>query len=71
MRLDSELARRGYRRHAAYPAATWAGLLRNSVFGFIQAYVLLAMYDGPHGTEPAQIWHRHGTGAWHQNATVS
>lgn len=45
MRLDWELARRGYRRYAAYPAATWAGILTNSVFGFIQAYVLLAMYD--------------------------
>ncbi len=45
MRLDWELARRGYRRYAAYPAATWAGILTNTVFGFIQAYVLLAMYD--------------------------
>ena len=45
MRLDWELAKRGYRRYAAYPAATWAGILTNSVFGFIQAYVLLAMYE--------------------------
>ena len=45
MRLDWELAVRGYRRYAAYPAATWAGILTNSVFGFIQAYVLLAMYE--------------------------
>ena len=45
MRLEWELAKRGYRRYAAYPAATWAGILTNSVFGFIQAYVLLAMYD--------------------------
>ena len=45
MRLEWELAKRGYRRYAAYPAATWAGILTNSVFGFIQAYVLLAMYE--------------------------
>ena len=45
MRLEWELAKRGYRRYAAYPAATWAGILTNSVFGFIQAYVLLALYE--------------------------
>lgn len=44
MRLEWEIAKRGYRRYAAYPAATWAGVLTNTVFGFIQAYVLLAMY---------------------------
>jgi ABC-2 type transport system permease protein len=45
VRLDWELAKRGYRRYAAYPAATWAGILTNTVFGFILAYVFLAMYD--------------------------
>ena len=45
MRLDWELAVRGYRRYAAYPAATWAGILTNTVFGFIQAYVLLALFE--------------------------
>jgi viologen exporter family transport system permease protein len=45
VRLDWELARGGYRRYAAYPAATWAGILTNSVFGFLQAYILLALYD--------------------------
>jgi ABC-2 type transport system permease protein len=45
VRLDWELAKRGYRRYAAYPAATWAGILTNSVFGFIQAYVLLALFE--------------------------
>lgn len=44
MRLYSELARRGYRRYAAYPAATWAGVFTNTVFGFMQAYILLALY---------------------------
>ena len=37
--------KRGYRRYAAYPAATWAGILTNTVFGFIQAYVLLALFE--------------------------
>jgi len=44
MRLDWELARRGYRRYAAYPAATVAGAFTNTVFGFVQAYILLAVY---------------------------
>ena len=44
MRLDWELARRGYRRYAAYPAATAAGAFTNTVFGFVQAYILLAVY---------------------------
>ena len=43
MRLYWELARRGYRRYAAYPAATWAGAFTNTVFGFLRAYVLLAV----------------------------
>ena len=45
MRLDWELARRGYRRYAAYPGATIAGLFTNTVFGFLIAYILLAVYD--------------------------
>jgi ABC-2 type transport system permease protein len=45
VRLEWELARRGYRRYAAYPAATWAGVLTNTVFGFMLAYILLALYD--------------------------
>jgi ABC-2 type transport system permease protein len=44
VRLYWELARRGYRRYAAYPAATWAGVFTNTVFGFLQAYILLALY---------------------------
>ncbi len=44
MRLDFEIARRGYRRYAAYPAATWAGAFTNTIFGFMQAYILLAVY---------------------------
>ncbi len=48
MRLDWEIARRGYRRYAAYPAATWAGLFTNVFFGFLQAYILRAVYDLRH-----------------------
>ena len=44
MRLDWEIARRGYRRYAAYPAATVAGLFTNVVFGFLRGYVLLAVF---------------------------
>ncbi|MBA2462939.1 MAG: ABC-2 family transporter protein [Actinobacteria bacterium] len=45
MRLSFELARRGYRRYAAYPGATYAGLFTNLVFGFLIAYILLAVYE--------------------------
>lgn len=44
MRLDWEIAKRGWRRYAAYPWATAAGVFTNSVFGFIQAYILLAVF---------------------------
>lgn len=44
MRLYVEFARRGYRRYAAYPAATFAGVFTNTMFGFMQAYILLALY---------------------------
>ena len=44
LRLDLEHARLGYRRYAAYPGATYAGLFTNTVFGFMRTYVLLAMF---------------------------
>ncbi|HVU77385.1 MAG TPA: ABC-2 family transporter protein [Gaiellaceae bacterium] len=44
MRLDWEIAKRGWRRYAAYPWATAAGIFTNTIFGFIQAYVLLAVF---------------------------
>lgn len=44
MRLDWEIARRGWRRYAAYPGATAAGCFTNTIFGFLQAYILLAVY---------------------------
>lgn len=45
LRLDLEYAKRGYRRYAAYPAATWAGLFTNTVFGFMRVYILLALFE--------------------------
>lgn len=44
MRLYFEIARRGFRRYATYRAATIAGAFTNTVFGFIQAAVLIAVY---------------------------
>jgi ABC-2 type transport system permease protein len=45
MALYVMLARVGYRRYAAYPAAMAAGLFTNVFFGFLFAYVLLAVYE--------------------------
>ena len=45
LRLAFELARRGYRRYAAYPGATWAGVFTNTFFGFMIAYALLAVFE--------------------------
>ncbi|MBD0329949.1 MAG: ABC-2 family transporter protein [Thermoleophilia bacterium] len=44
MRLYWEIARRGYRRYAAYPGATLAGIFTNTIFGFMLAYILLAVF---------------------------
>jgi ABC-2 type transport system permease protein len=44
VRLDWEIAKRGWRRYAAYPWATAAGMFTNTIFGFLQAYILLAVY---------------------------
>lgn len=45
LRLGFELARRGYRRYAAYPGATWAGVFTNTFFGLLIAYALLAVFE--------------------------
>jgi viologen exporter family transport system permease protein len=45
VRVDWEVAKRGWRRYAAYPWATAAGVFTNTIFGFIQAYVLLAVFS--------------------------
>lgn len=44
MRLYWEVARRSFRRYSTYRAATFAGVFTNTVFGFIQAYILLAVF---------------------------
>lgn len=43
MRLAWEVARRGFRRYATYRGATFAGVFTNTVFGFIRAYLLIAL----------------------------
>jgi ABC-2 type transport system permease protein len=45
MRWMWEVATRAYRRQATYRGATLAGVFTNTVFGFILAYVLLAVYQ--------------------------
>jgi ABC-2 type transport system permease protein len=42
-RLDREIARRSFRRFSTYRAATIAGVATNTVFGFLKAFVLLAV----------------------------
>lgn len=44
MRLWFEVARRGFQRYATYRGATFAGVFTNSVFGFIRAYVFVAVF---------------------------
>ena len=44
MRLYVEVARRSFARVATYRQATIAGVFTNTVFGFLLAYVLLAVY---------------------------
>jgi ABC-2 type transport system permease protein len=40
--LDVELMRAGFRMHASYRAATFAGLFTNVVFGFLRGAILVA-----------------------------
>lgn len=44
MRLYLEVARRSFRRHLTYRAATLAGLFTNAVFGVLTASVFSALY---------------------------
>ena len=44
MRLYWEVARRGFQRYSTYRAATVAGVITNSVFGLIRAYILIAVF---------------------------
>jgi ABC-2 type transport system permease protein len=44
LRLWWEVAKRSFVRHSTYRAATFAGVFTNTVFGFIKAAILLAVY---------------------------
>lgn len=46
MRVYLEVARRAFARQSTYRAAVVAGVFTNTVFGFMIAYVLLAVYGG-------------------------
>src|SRR5579872_3090261 len=49
IRFYWEVARRGFRRYATYRGATVAGVFTNTVFGFMRAYVLIALFNSrPH-----------------------
>ena len=48
MRLYVEVARSTFRRVTTYRGATFAGVVTNTVFGFILAYVLLAVFRERH-----------------------
>ena len=39
-----QLARRNFQRYTTYRGATFAGVFTNTVFGFLRAYILLALY---------------------------
>jgi ABC-2 type transport system permease protein len=45
VRVYAEVARRTFQRQTTYRGATLAGLFTNTVFGFILAYVLVAVYQ--------------------------
>jgi ABC-2 type transport system permease protein len=49
MRVYWELARVGFRRYATYRGATIAGVFTNCVFGFMLAYIQIALFNArPH-----------------------
>ena len=45
MRLYWEVAHRTFRRMTTYRAATFAGVFTNTVFGFLLAYVMVAVFQ--------------------------
>jgi ABC-2 type transport system permease protein len=45
LRLYAAVARSSFRRYAGYRAATWAGVLTNTVFGFFIAYTYQALWQ--------------------------
>ena len=51
MRLWFEVARRSFRRWSTYRMATAAGVVTNTVFGYLRAYILLAVVAASGGGE--------------------
>lgn len=51
MRLWVEVARRSFRRWSTYRMATAAGVVTNTVFGYLRAYILLAVVAASGGGE--------------------
>lgn len=49
MRVYVEVARCAFRRYATYRAATAAGAFTNTIFGFIKAYMLIALWQARPG----------------------
>lgn len=58
------LARAGFRRHATYRIATFAGASTNITFGFIRCYTLLAVAAASGGTVAAYDSPRLATYVW-------
>ena len=46
MRLYWELASCGFRRTAIYRSAAISGAITNTFFGFLRAYIFIAVYEG-------------------------
>lgn len=61
MRLYWEVARRSFRRWSTYRAATVAGLFTNTVFGYLRAYILVAVVAAAGGS----------AGGWDQTELVT
>lgn len=45
LRLYWELTKRSFRRYATYRGAVYAGAITNTVFGFLKAYIMLAVFS--------------------------
>jgi ABC-2 type transport system permease protein len=61
VRLYWEVARRSFRRWSTYRAATVAGVFTNTVFGYLRAYILIAVAVAAGGT----------AGGWDQTELVT
>lgn len=59
MQVYWEVARRSFRRWSTYRAATAAGVFTNTVFGYLRAYILIAVaaaaIDGAGGWDQAEL----------------